>query len=387
MNILTIHNKYQIRGGEDESREAEDRILTEKGHTVKQLIFDNKVISPSNQWRVGLHASWNQASYRMIEAELRKWQPDVVDVHNFFPLGSPSVHWAARKLGLPVVQTLHNYRLLCPGSYFYRDGHVCEECTQWKFPLPSIMYGCYRESRLQTAAAALMVSTHRIARTWQRKVSVFVAVSEFAKQKFVEGGFPESRIVVKPNFVHDAGPPGNGGDSFICVARLTVEKGIRTLLGAMDLTSPQARLDIVGEGPLESEVQAAAARNPRIRYLGVLPQRKVLELMGTAKCLIFPSEWYETFGRVAIEAYSRGTPVIAARLGAIAEIVEDGRTGFHFQPGKAEDLARVIDLVQTSTSQLASMRLEVRREYELKYTADRNYEQMMSIYERALANP
>jgi glycosyltransferase involved in cell wall biosynthesis len=218
-------------------------------------------------------------------------------------------------------------------------------------------------------------------------VSVFVAVSEFAKQKFVEGGFPESRIVVKPNFVHDAGPPGNGGDSFICVARLTVEKGIRTLLGAMDLTSPQARLDIVGEGPLESEVQAAAARNPRIRYLGVLPQRKVLELMGTAKCLIFPSEWYETFGRVAIEAYSRGTPVIAARLGAIAEIVEDGRTGFHFQPGKAEDLARVIDLVQTSTSQLASMRLEVRREYELKYTADRNYEQMMSIYERALANP
>ena len=182
---------------------------------------------------------------------------------------------------------MHNYRLLCPGTYFYRDGRVCEDCTAWKFPLPSILHGCYRESRFQTAAVALMVGTHRVARTWQRKVSVFVAVSEFAKQKFVEGGFPESRIIVKPNFVHDTGPPGDGGESFICVARLTVEKGIRTLLRAMDLTGPQASLDIVGEGPLESEVQAAAARNPRIRYLGVLPHRRALELIGKAKCLVF----------------------------------------------------------------------------------------------------
>src|ERR1700722_6220076 len=173
MNILTIHNKYRMRRGEDESREAEDLILTEKGHTVRQLIFDNKVISLSNRLTVGLRASWNQASYRMVEAELKKWRPDVVDIHNFFPLGSPSVHWAARKLGVPVVQTLHNYRLLCPGTYFYRDGSVCEECTQWKFPLPSILYGCYRDSRSQTAAVALMVGTHRVARTWQRKVSVF----------------------------------------------------------------------------------------------------------------------------------------------------------------------------------------------------------------------
>jgi glycosyltransferase involved in cell wall biosynthesis len=222
--------------------------------------------------------------------------------------------------------------------------------------------------------------------TWQKTVSVFVAVSEFAKWKFVKGGFPESRIVVKPNFVDAHGPPGNGGEHFLCVGRLTVEKGIKTLLKAMDLTSAQVRLDIVGQGPLELEVRAAAARNPRINYLGVLPQRKVLELMGEAKCLIFPSEWYETFGRVAIEAYSRGTPVIAAKLGAIAEVVEDGRTGFHFQHGNAQDLARAIDLAQASMSQLASMRIEVRREYELKYTAERNYHQMISIYERAMAN-
>ena len=387
MKILTVHNKYKIRGGEDESREAEDRILAEHGHEIRTFIFDNTVISPSNQWKVGIRASWNQVSYREIEAELKRWRPDLVDIQNFFPLASPSVHWAVRKLGLPVVQTLHNYRLLCPGATFYRDGRVCEDCVRWKLPLPSIVHGCYRGSRAQSAAVALMIGTHRIARTWQRKVSVFIAVSEFAKRKFVENGFPESRIFVKPNFVHAPGLPGAGGEDFLCVGRLTVEKGIRTLIRAMDLTLAQVRLNIVGQGPLEAEVQAAAARNPRIRYLGVVPQREVLDMMGAAKCLIFPSEWYETFGRVAIEAFSRGTPVIAAELGAIAEVVEDGRTGFHFQPGNAQDLARAIDLVQASPSQLASMRLEARREFELKYTAERNYEQMMAIYERAIANP
>lgn len=155
----------------------------------------------------------------------------------------------------------------------------------------------------------------------------------------------------------------------------------------MDLTSAQVRLNIVGQGPLEAEVQAAAARNPRIEYLGVLLQKEVLRLMGTAKCVIFPSEWYETFGRVAIEAFSRGTPVIAAQLGAIAELVEDGRTGFCFQPGNAQDLARVIDLAHSNTSQLISMRFEARREFDLKYTPERNYEMIMAAYEKAIANP
>src|ERR1700722_791177 len=162
MNILTIHNKYRMRRGEDESREAEDLILTEKGHTVRQLIFDNKVISLSNRLTVGLRASWNQASYRMVEAELKKWRPDVVDIHNFFPLGSPSVHWAARKLGVPVVQTLHNYRLLCPGATIYRNGSVCEDSTSHHVPWPGVLHRCYRGSALQTGAVALMVSVHRL---------------------------------------------------------------------------------------------------------------------------------------------------------------------------------------------------------------------------------
>lgn len=387
MRILTVHNKYQIRGGEDESREAEDRLLRSCGHEVKELLFDNSVISNQSKWGVGIRASWNEAAYRTLERELEGWRPHVIDIHNFFPLASPAVHWAARKHGIPVVQTLHNYRLLCPGATFYREGQICEDCCQWKFPMPSIIHGCYRDSKIQTAAVALMVGTHRLAGTWQKKVSVFVAVSEFAKRKFVDGGFPESKLVVKPNFVDSPGPPGNGGPNFFCAARLTVEKGIRTLLRAMDLTGAQVKLDIAGQGPLESEVREAAARNPRIRYLGVLQHRELLELMGCAKCFIFPSEWYETFGRVVVEAYSRGTPVIAAQLGAIAEVVDNGRTGFYFQAGDAHDLARAIDCAEATPRQLSSMRAEVRLEYERKYTPQRNYEMIMSIYKRAIANP
>lgn len=387
MNILTIHNKYQMRGGEDESREAEDRLLTSKGHEIREFILDNKTISDTNNWKVGLRASWNEVVYRDLTAVLTRWRPDIVDIHNFFPLASPSIHWAARKLGIPIVQTLHNYRLLCPGATFYRNGKVCEDCTRWSLPLPGIAHGCYRGSKIQTAAVALMVGTHRIIGTWQKKVSVFVAVSEFAKQKFIEGGFPPSKILVKPNFVDSPGLPGAGGPSFLCAARLTEEKGINTLLRAMDLTNNQVKLDIVGQGPLEAEVRLAAARNPRIRYLGVLPHEDVLDLMGAARCLVFPSEWYETFGRVAVEAYSRGTPVIAANLGAIAELVDEGRTGFHFRAGCSQDLARVMDNVQADTNNLSSMRLEVRREYEGKYTPERNYDMIMSIYQRAIQNP
>ncbi len=387
MKILTVHNRYKIRGGEDECREAEHRVLSERGHVVTAFVMDNHVITSANQWRVGLRASWNRQSYREVQEMIRTIRPDVVDLHNFFPLASPSVHWAAHGMGVPVVQTLHNYRLICADATLYRDGEICEECVRWSLPLPSILHGCYHDDRVHSAAVALMIATHRFARTWQHKVSLFVTVSNFAKRKFVESGFPESRIVVKPNFVFSPGSPGEGGDDFLYVGRLTPEKGIKTLLEAMGRTCKQIRLNIVGDGPLEVEVRAAAARDPRIQYLGALPLQAVLKLMGSSKCLVFPSEWYETFGRVIIEAFSQGTPVIAANLGAMAELVDNGRTGFHFRAGDAMDLARTIELVDESVPQLASMRSEVRREFELKYTAARIYEQMVSIYERAIANP
>jgi glycosyltransferase involved in cell wall biosynthesis len=232
-----------------------------------------------------------------------------------------------------------------------------------------------------------MITVHRLLGTWKEKVSLFIAVSKFAKEKFVENGFPEARIFVKPNFVYDGGEAGPGGEDFLFVGRLAPEKGIATLLRAAEMANISGRIKIVGDGPLQAEVVAAAGRNPRIEYLGRRPQSEVLDLMARSRCVIFPSEWYETFGRVAAEAYSRGTPVIAARIGAVAEIVEDGRTGFQYKPGDARELADAMERACAEPALLAAMRLAARQEYELKYTAERNYEFMMAAYERAIANP
>jgi glycosyltransferase involved in cell wall biosynthesis len=388
MKVLTIHNKYQHRGGEDEVREAEEQLLQSRGHEVQSLIFDNAgIVGGLGAVRTGLSTAWSQASYRRVAREIASRRPDIVNVHNFFPLASPALHYAAARAGVPVVQTLHNFRLLCPAGTFFRNGIVCEDCVGHRLPIPGVAHGCYHGSFFHTGAVALMLGVHRIMRTWHKKVSLFIAVSEFARQKFLDNGIPESRIVVKPNFVQNVPSAGNGGHDFLYVGRLAEEKGIATMIRAMESTAIPAHLNIVGEGPMRSEVEAAVARGARIRYLGRKPQSEVLDLMAQSKCLIFPSEWYETFGRVAAEAFACGTPVIASRIGAVAEIVDDGRTGFYFRAGDSQDLARVMTEACSLPEKLAGMRIEARREYELKYTAERNYRLTMAAYERAIANP
>ena len=283
-------------------------------------------------------------------------------------LASPSVYYAARKFGVPVVQTLHNYRLLCPGATFFRNGSRCEDCTRHTVPWPAVLHGCYRRSMLQTGAVSLMISVHRLLQTWKRMVSLYIAVSEFEKRKFVEHGFAERKIFVKPNFVLDPGPIGAGDGDFLFVGRLGVEKGVGTLLRAMEHAAPAIRLTIVGDGPRPG-CSKTAARNPRVRYLGRLPQSETLGLMASARCLILPSECYETFGRVAAEAFARGTPVIGSRIGAVEEIVDNGRTGILFTPGDAGDLANAMTWAYMNPKRIAEMRIEARNEYERKYTA------------------
>jgi glycosyltransferase involved in cell wall biosynthesis len=387
MYILTIHNKYKIRGGEDESRESEDSLLLARGHEVRQIVLDNSVIQVGDGLRVGIKALWNQSLYKRVQSEIKTRRPDVVDVHNFFPLVTPSVYYAARSLGVPVVQTLHNYRLLCPGATFYRNGKVCEDCTRWPVPLPGLIHRCYHQSVTHTGGVALMTTAHQLIGTWKRKVSLYITVSEFEKAKFVENGFPASRIFVKPNFVPEPGTPVYGGNGFLFVGRLAVEKGVATLLKAMTLTALPFRLTIVGEGALSADVKAAATRDSRIQYLGRLPQMDVRELMRQASCLVFPSEWYETFGRVAAEAFACGTPAIAANIGAVAEVVEAGVSGFHFRAGDAEDLARLMNHVHIKPEAAAALGKTARAEFEQRYTAERNYDMLIEAYQTAIERP
>lgn len=382
MKILVVHNRYQQAGGEDQVFLEETALLEDRGHEVTRYELHNDRIETMNRATLAKKTLWNGAVYRELGELLRRERPYVAHFHNTFPLVSPAGYYAARAAGVPVVQTLHNYRLLCPNALFYRDGGPCEDCLGKAVTWPGVVHGCYRGSPVASAVVTGMLTAHRAARTYAKTVDAYIALTEFARRKFVEGGLPEEKILVKPNFVSPDPGAGQGRGGFaLFVGRLSPEKGIGTLLEAWERPGGRVPLKVVGDGPLTGNVVSAAARHPGIEYLGRKPAEEVRALMKEAAVLVFPSEWYETFGRVAAEAFAAGTPVVAADIGAIAEIVEDGKTGLRFRPGDAGHLAAQVGLVLSDPAAYARMRREARAEFEARYTAGRNYGMLMEIYE------
>jgi glycosyltransferase involved in cell wall biosynthesis len=381
---LLVHNYYQQPGGEDRVFDAETALLESKGHCVSRYEEHNSRIARRNAAGVAVDAVWSSESARSLGEMVRRHKPDVVHFHNTFPLISPAAFYAVQREGVAVVQTLHNFRLLCPGATLFRDGAVCEECIDQKSLLPAVAYGCYRGSRPATAAVATMLLVHRAKGTWQRKVDLYIAVSEFARRVFVEGGLPADRIVVKPNFVWpDPGAGKGSGGYALFVGRLSAEKGISTLVKAWKELG-DIPLVVAGDGPLafpEHRLKPVPPAGPI--FLGRQTREEVLELMRDARVLIVPSECYENGPLTVLEAFACGLPVIASDLGAMAEAVTHERTGLLFKPGDAEDLARK---VRWAFHNGDAMRAEARREFEAKYTAERNYELLTGIYAMAVAN-
>lgn len=391
MRVLIAHNFYQQAGGEDESFKAEAAALREAGHEVAEYAVHNDSIKGMSKLGVAVRTLWNRQSYRELRSLIRQHRPEVVHFNNTFPLISPAGYYAARAEGVPVVQSLRNYRLLCPGALFYHDGKVCEECLHKPVLLTAVKHACYRGSRSATATVAAMITAHRAVGTWDRAVDLYVALTEFARRKFIEGGFRPDRVVVKPNFVHPDPGVGTGrGGYAVFLGRLSPEKGIGAMLGAWERHNlgQTLPLKIIGGGPLGAEVAAAAERIPGVQFLGKMPPRQAYEIVGEAAMLILPSQWYETFGRVAVEAFAKGTPVVASDLGAMAELVEGGRTGLLFKPGDSDDLARQIRQLHGQLADPATrdrLRAACRSEYEQKYTASQNVRRMVEIYQTAIA--
>lgn len=387
MRILSIHNAYQIRGGEDESRACEEQLLRDHGHQVDVYEDTNDRIATLSSAQLAAKTIWSNEAYQAVKDHLTQHQVDVVHVQNFFPLISPAVHHAAKAAGVPVVQTLRNYRLLCPNGLFFRQGSVCEDCLGKAIPYPGVLHGCYRESRPASAGVAAMMVAHRALKTWTHTVDYFIALTEFARQKFIEGGLPAHKIIVKPNFVAPDPGVGQGDGGFMLyVGRLSVEKGLDTLIEAWRRLEHPVPLKIVGDGPLAGLVTEAAQQLDTVEWLGRRPMTEVHQLMGQATAVVFPSKWYETFGRVAVEAFAKGTPVVAANIGAIAELVKSGYTGQLFCPGDPDDLATQVKWVVEHPAAVQTMRHQARAEFEAKYTAAANYRRLIDIYDKASAS-
>jgi glycosyltransferase involved in cell wall biosynthesis len=383
MRILILHNKYRVRGGEEEVIESERALLTSHGHEVFDYIVDNKDMSGLRSAWMGVQAIWNQRSFREVRARLSEVRPQLVHAHNLVPQISPAAYYAAAAEQVPVVHTLHCYKMMCPEGFLFREGRVCERCVGKVFAWPGVVHGCYRGSRVATAAVAATYGLHKIAGTWTDKIDMYFAQTEFAMRKYVEAGFPAEKIRVKPNFVADPGKgPGDGGYALF-VGRLTVEKGVRVLLDAWRSLGTALPLQVCGTGPLQEMVRSANL--PGVEYLGVRPLPDILERMKRASVVIVPSVWYEGTPRTIVEAYACGTPVIASRLGAMEANVKHGVTGLHFEAGNAVDLATQVIALLESPQRLSLMRIYARQEYEARFSAESNYELIMDFYREAIA--
>ena len=313
-------------------------------------------------------------------------RPEVVHCHNTFPLISPAAYYAARAEGVPVAQTLHNFRLVCVNAILLRDGKPCEDCLGAAVPWRGVARNCYRNSRAASAAVATMITAHRLLGTWRNAVGAYIALSEFSRGKFIDGGLPADKIIVKSNFLYpDPGEgPGNGG-YVAYIGRLSPEKGVETLLSAWRRLGSTTPLKIAGDGPLAPAVQEAAAQNAAIEWLRDVSHEAVYDLIGAAAFLVLPSQCYESaVPRAAIEGFAKGTPVIVPRLGAMAAIVEDGRNGLCFEPGNPEDLAAKIRRLVSDSAGLKRMRRAARATFDRNFTAEANYEALMAVYARAV---
>lgn len=380
-----VHNYYQQRGGEAHSFEAEVELLQDHGHDVSCYTIRNDQIEDLNVAQLAEKTLWNRAVYRKLRAFIERKQPQLVHFNNTFPLVSPAAYDAARDERVPVVKTIRNYRQFCLNGVFFRDGHVCEDCFGKRFPWPGIQHACYRDSHLQSTGAAAWITAHRLRNTWKEAVDTFVVCSDFTRKKLIEGGLPAECIRLKPNFLQHLPPPGDGSGEFaLFVGRLAAEKGLDTLIEAWKHLGDRIPLNIVGDGPLDELAEQAQRQVPSITWLGRKPAAEVLDLMGRARMLVFPSEWYETFGRVAMESFAKGTPVIVSNLGGQAERVDHNRTGRLFESGNAKDLTRQVQWALSHPDAWKKMRQEARVEFENHYTADRNHEILMDIYDETL---
>jgi glycosyltransferase involved in cell wall biosynthesis len=386
VRVLIIHNRYRRPGGEDAVVSRESRLLTDAGHDTTLFQVSNEDFrGPAAAVRVAAALPYSRRARSLVDGVLADTRPDLVHVHNFFPLLTPSVFGACADVRVAVVHTLHNYRLLCANGLLLRDGGPCELCVQGS-PYNAVRYACYRESRLVSASVARMIAIHRRRRTWQTSVDRYIALTAFGKELFVRGGLPSDKISVKPNFA--PGParvaPSAAAPLYaLFLGELTRHKGTEVLLDAWH--GVPLDLHVAGDGPLADLVRQAAATNGRISYLGRLDREGVETELAGAAFLVFPSVIYETFGLALVEAFAQATPVLASGLGAAGQIVLDGETGLHFAAGDAADLAAKATWLAEHGRERDVMGRRARDEYEQRYTAERNLELLLGIYADARA--
>ena len=382
MRILFVHNFYQQAGGEDQVFLAEKDLMKEHGHEVHSYTVNNDNIN--SLWtkiNTTINLSYSTKSKKNFSIALKKINPDIVHCHNFFPRLTPSIFDACLDENIPAILTLHNYRLVCPSVYLSKNNKPWELSIK-KNPYWAVPYKVYQNSFIGTAAIAYMINYHKKRKTWQKKLDHIITLTKFAKNKFIESGFSPNNMVVKPNFISDPLKENNTRGQFaLFIGRLSQEKGIEFLLESWkEIDFP---LKIVGDGPMMGNLKL---QGNNVEFLGKIPNKSVKTLLQKAQFLVFPSQWYEGFPMVLVEAMACGTPVLVTNIGSMQEIITDELNGLHFELGNQKQFIEKVHQLMKDESLCQFLGDNGRRAYLEKYTPDVNYQQLISIYQDSISN-
>lgn len=386
MKVLVVHNRYRSEqpSGENNVVDQEVELLAGAGHDVR--LFERRSddiasMSLLEKATVPLRVPWNPASRVALAEVLRADRPDVVHIHNTFPLLSPSVLAACTDARVPAVATLHNYGMVCPPGTLYRDGHLCGECVGKK-PVPAVQHGCYRGSRVATLPMAVNVAVNR--RRWWSGISRFLCISDAQRQVLIGGGMPAERMLVKHNFVAEPAVRRTlPGEYVLYLGRLTEEKGVRLLMNAWERLDLGMPLVLAGTGPMQDEVSRWAAARSDVRYVGLADKARCQELIARAATVVVPSTWLEAFGLVVVEAMAAEVPAVAAAHGAFPELIEDGVSGVLHQPGDVASLAEALRQV-IAPARNREMGEAARLRYEKGFTPSVGLDRLVAAYESAM---
>ncbi|HTF64535.1 MAG TPA: glycosyltransferase [Edaphobacter sp.] len=386
MRVLLLHNRYQIQGGEDVVVAQEAEMLRSFGILVDVFEITNDSISTvQDKIYTTVHLAYSSRMREQVRERIRSFRADVVHVHNSFPRFTPSVYHAANIEGCGVVQTLHNYRLMCANGYLFREQKICTDCLTQGSAWPALVHRCYRGSAVGTAALTGMVAYHKIRRTWRNRIGRFITLTAFARSLFIEYvGLPADRVIVKANVVPDIGVTPGDKKYALFVGRLSPEKGIGSILRAARSGMFPLPLMIVGSGPMENEVRAAAELG-QLEFLGKRSSEEVHLLLQRAKMLLAPSMWHEGGVPLVIgEAFSAGVPVITSRIKPIDSVVEHERNGLLVTPGSEQEICEAAARFHSDRELLGRMRIEARQTYEQLYRAANNFRALLDIYTDAI---
>ena len=386
MKVLLIHNYVNPPSGENTVFDQETSLLRSNGVDVFTYTRHNQEIDNfgiKEKLRLPWGIIWSHRTASDLERIIDQYRPDVAHFHNIFPLISPAAYYVCQRRGVPVVQTIHNFRLICLNAYCFRDGAICFDCRKSLFQ--GIFRACYRNSKVQSAGVAVMLWLHGLWGTWTKMVTRYICLTPFQRDLFAQFGLPKQKLRIKPHFVQDPGSPSHNskGDHALFIGRLGPEKGLETLIRAWE-NLPPLGLYVIGEGPLK-EYLGRMVSTERVKFLGLVDNKTCMELLCASKFLVLPSECYETMSMVILEAMATGKPVLVSKLGSLPDLVIEGETGLLFKPGDSQDLTDKVQWLLEHEEEAEEIGRRAREEYEKKYTPEKNFDLLMKIYEEAIS--